>query len=77
MNEENLKNLKEEGSAQIILDLTDSKITMRHSDGTLLKSWNELRKQEALERYHALIKYSISHDKRDTVVTIPKYEEIK
>tara|TARA_R110000822_G_scaffold55455_9_gene141000 strand:- start:3436 stop:3597 length:162 start_codon:yes stop_codon:yes gene_type:complete len=38
---------------------------------------NELRKQEALERYHALIKYSISHDKRDTVVTIPKYEEIK
>ena len=39
-NEENLKNLKEEGSAQIILDLTDSKITMRHSDGTLLKSWN-------------------------------------
>ena len=31
--------MKEEGSAQIILDLTNSKITMRHSDGTLLKSW--------------------------------------
>lgn len=30
----------EEGSAQIILDLSNSKVTMRHSDGTLLKSWN-------------------------------------
>ena len=38
---------------------------------------NEERKQEALERYHAVIKFNISHDKRENVVTIPQYEEIK
>ena len=32
--------MKEEGSAEITLKLKDSKITMWHSDGTLLKSWD-------------------------------------
>ena len=35
---------------------------------------NDLRKQEALSRYHATIKYIITHQKKDNVPTIPGYE---
>ena len=30
---------KEKGSAEIILTLEDSKITMTHADGTILRRW--------------------------------------
>ena len=31
---------KDEGSAEIILTLEDSKITMTHADGTILRRWD-------------------------------------